>query len=185
VIAFEGAASAGLAADHYVCQISTNTYFRISDTPFVDESLNDGTVLPNGDVRMVWAADDDSLLAFARNIYARTFTLPAPPTTDTTAPQIAIATPADGALYTQNQLVATDYACEDEPGGSGLASCDGPVAPGAAIDTASVGGHPFGGSVGSSEVQPRWRPGPRNLRGGLPEVAAAPCDSSALVDGIE
>jgi len=76
VIAFESATSAGLAADLFVYQISTNTVFRITDTPFIDETLNDITVLPNGDVRVVWAADDDSSQAFARNIYARTFTLP-------------------------------------------------------------------------------------------------------------
>ena len=76
VIAFESATSAGLAADLFVYQISTNTVFRVTDTPFTDETLNDITVLPNGDVRVVWAADDDSSQAFARNIYARTFTLP-------------------------------------------------------------------------------------------------------------
>lgn len=76
VIAFEGATSAGVAADIYVYQISSNTVFRITDTPFVDETLNDVTVLSNGDVRVVWAADDDTSQAYARNIYARTFTLP-------------------------------------------------------------------------------------------------------------
>jgi len=76
VIAFESATTAGLAADLYVYQISTNTVFRITDTPLIDESLSDLTVLPNGDVRVVWAADDDSSEAFAHNIYARTFTLP-------------------------------------------------------------------------------------------------------------
>jgi hypothetical protein len=76
VIAFESATSAGAAADLYVYQISTNTVFRITDTPLTDETLNDVTLLPNGDVRVVWAADDDSSQAFARNIYAQTFTLP-------------------------------------------------------------------------------------------------------------
>jgi len=76
VIAFEGATSAGVAADLYIYQMSSNTVFRITDTPFADETLNDVTVLSNGDVRVVWAADDDSSQAFARNIYARTFTLP-------------------------------------------------------------------------------------------------------------
>jgi hypothetical protein len=77
VIAFESATSAGAAADLYVYQISTNTVFRITDTPLNDETLNDVTVLPNGDVRVVWAADDDASQAFARNVYAQTFTLPA------------------------------------------------------------------------------------------------------------
>ena len=76
VIAFEGAASAGVAADLYIYQIPSNTVFRITDTPLIDETLNDVSVLSNGDVRVVWVADDDSSQAFARNIYARTFPLP-------------------------------------------------------------------------------------------------------------
>jgi len=54
---------------------------------------------------------------------------------DNTAPTIALTTPADGAVYTLGQLVFADYACADEAGGSGLASCVGDVADGAAIDT--------------------------------------------------
>ena len=76
VIAFESATVSGAAADLFVYQIANNTLYRITDTPLVDETLNDVTVLPNGNVRVVWAADDDSSQAFARNIYARTFTLP-------------------------------------------------------------------------------------------------------------
>jgi Ca2+-binding RTX toxin-like protein len=38
-----------------------------------------------------------------------------------------------------DQVVPADYECEDEPGGSGLASCVGPVADGALIDTSTVG----------------------------------------------
>ena len=62
---------------------------------------------------------------------------------DTTAPTIAITTPADDAVYTLDQAVTADYACEDEAGGSGLASCDGPVPSGSALDTSSVGAHTF------------------------------------------
>ena len=36
-----------------------------------------------------------------------------------------------------------DYACADEPNGSGLDSCDGSVADGAAVDTGSLGQHTF------------------------------------------
>jgi YVTN family beta-propeller protein len=62
---------------------------------------------------------------------------------DTTPPAITLTTPAEGAIYTLKQVVWADYACEDEPGGSGLASCVGDVADGAAIDTASVGAKTF------------------------------------------
>jgi hypothetical protein len=76
VIVFEGAPTPGTTADLFVYQIATNRVFRITDTPLIDETLNDVTVLDNGDVRVVWAADDDPYVAFARNIYARTFSLP-------------------------------------------------------------------------------------------------------------
>jgi hypothetical protein len=59
VIAFESAAVAGGAADLFVYQISTNTVYGITDTLLTDESLNDVTVLSNGDVRVVWVANDD------------------------------------------------------------------------------------------------------------------------------
>jgi hypothetical protein len=156
VIAFEGRTEPGLAADVYVYQIGSNKVFRVTNTGPTDtnlvginETLNDVTVLPNRDVRVVWAADDDVVL-FANNIYARTFTLPPVPPDDTTLPSVTITTPADGAVYTKNQLVLADYACEDEPGGSGVASCDGPVASGDPIDTASIGNHDF--TVDSADI---------------------------------
>jgi hypothetical protein len=77
VIAFESTVSHDLPGDLFVYQISTNTLFRVTDTPSIDESLNDITVLANGEVRVVWAANDDAGVADARNIYAQTFTLPA------------------------------------------------------------------------------------------------------------
>jgi hypothetical protein len=62
---------------------------------------------------------------------------------DSTAPTITITTPANGATYLLNRVVLADYTCEDEEGGSGLASCVGTVANGAAIDTSSVGSKAF------------------------------------------
>ena len=55
------------------------------------------------------------------------------------APTITINTPADGAVYVVGQMVTADYACQDEAGGSGLASCVGTVPNGSPIDTGSVG----------------------------------------------
>lgn len=71
------------------------------------------------------------------------FTTTPAPAGDSTPPGITITTPSDGAVYTLNQTVNADYACEDEAGGSGLASCDGTVASGAPIDTGSVGSKTF------------------------------------------
>jgi hypothetical protein len=62
---------------------------------------------------------------------------------DRTAPGIVVTTPASGAVYGLGEHVAADYSCADEAGGSGLASCAGTVANGAAIDTSSVGEKTF------------------------------------------
>ncbi|HEX6583349.1 MAG TPA: PxKF domain-containing protein [Thermoleophilaceae bacterium] len=58
---------------------------------------------------------------------------------DTSAPAITLTTPAQGAVYTLGQRVLADYSCADEANGSGLATCEGSVANGAALDTKSVG----------------------------------------------
>jgi hypothetical protein len=55
-------------------------------------------------------------------------------------PTINIVTPANGATYTLNQAVPSNYSCTDP---SGLSSCSGPVANGSNIDTASVGTKSF------------------------------------------
>ena len=52
-------------------------------------------------------------------------------------------TPAAGATYELGAQVLADYACADEPNGSGLDSCDGSVADGAAVDTGSLGQKTF------------------------------------------
>jgi hypothetical protein len=58
---------------------------------------------------------------------------------DMTAPVIRLLAPLHGAVYLLDQRVRADYDCTDEAGGSGLASCAGPVADGAFVDTGSVG----------------------------------------------
>jgi hypothetical protein len=73
----------GAQTDIFVYVIATNTLYRITDTPTVNEVLNNVAALPNGDVHVVWAAEDEGVNV--HNIYARTFTLPA---ADTTPPAI-------------------------------------------------------------------------------------------------
>ena len=58
-----------------------------------------------------------------------------------TPPTVVITTPPNGATYLLNAAVAANYACTD--GLAGIASCAGPVANGANINTASVGGKSF------------------------------------------
>ena len=62
---------------------------------------------------------------------------------DKLAPIVRLTTPAEGATFTLGQTVAADYECADETNGSGLTRCTGPVAAGAAIDTASIGDKTF------------------------------------------
>ena len=52
-------------------------------------------------------------------------------------------------MFTVGQVVLADYDCADEAGGSGLATCAGPVADGDPIDT-SLGTHTF--TVNATDV---------------------------------
>jgi hypothetical protein len=59
---------------------------------------------------------------------------------DTTPPAIDVTVPAEGQVFASDQgNVPTNFACHDEIGGSGLASCVGP----AFIDTTQVGDQLF------------------------------------------
>jgi hypothetical protein len=62
---------------------------------------------------------------------------------DLTPPAVTITTPESGASYAQGQSVLAAFTCSDEAGGSGIASCVGDLAMGAAIDTTNPGAHSF------------------------------------------
>jgi len=62
---------------------------------------------------------------------------------DTAAPAIEIRSPADGARYTRGERIVASYACEDPGGRSAVTACDGPVASGSTLDTASAGTFSF------------------------------------------
>jgi Tol biopolymer transport system component len=78
VICFENRASAGAPGDIFVYVIATNTLYQITSTPTIDDHLSDVSVLPNGDIRVVWASNDGLFGVY--NVYATTFT-PAKPNT--------------------------------------------------------------------------------------------------------
>lgn len=87
---------------------------------------------------------------------SRTYTV-----VDRTKPTVTVATPVAGGVYGRTQVVAADYTCADEAGGSGLASCSGPVADGAPIDTSSVGARTFtvvarDGAANTQQTQIRY-----------------------------
>jgi hypothetical protein len=73
VIAFES--HPGTSWDLYVYIISSNTLLQVTNTPSIDEVLNDVTVLGNGDIRVVWASAPVG--STDHDIQARTFSLPA------------------------------------------------------------------------------------------------------------
>jgi hypothetical protein len=75
VIAFESKETTLANADLFLYVIATNILYRVTDTPTVEESLSDVSVLPNGAVRVLWAAADDDI-GGNHNIYARNFTVP-------------------------------------------------------------------------------------------------------------
>ncbi|WP_040337214.1 PxKF domain-containing protein [Candidatus Blastococcus massiliensis] len=62
---------------------------------------------------------------------------------DVTPPTITLDSPGAGASFDRRQVVEADYACTDEPGGSGLATCAGTVPDGAPVPTGTIGDHEF------------------------------------------
>lgn len=66
----------------------------------------------------------------------------APARRDTTAPTILVTAPADGTIVTTGSPLLADFACADEPGGSGLSACAGTVDDGVAVAT-DPGAHVF------------------------------------------
>jgi hypothetical protein len=72
-----------------------------------------------------------------------TYSVEKPPPGDTLGPSITITSPAPGRTYFVGESVLADYGCSDEPGGSGIASCDGPVRPGGVVSTATPGSFDF------------------------------------------
>jgi hypothetical protein len=63
-------------SDVFIYVIATNRLFQVTNTPLLGENLTDISVLPGGDVRVVWAVDEDPSPLTSRNIEARTFTIP-------------------------------------------------------------------------------------------------------------
>jgi hypothetical protein len=101
------------------------------DTGFALSSWSHDPVFANQEVK----------LAFD-NMIIKKGVLVCPPS-DATPPTITLTTPAEDAVYVLGQTVNADYACQDESGGSGLASCVGTVPNGSAIDTNSIGEKTF------------------------------------------
>jgi hypothetical protein len=74
IVAFESTAVGASSADLFIYEISSNRVFQLTNTPTLDEQLNDVTVLSDGSIRVVWAAHPDT--SSDNDIFAQTFTLP-------------------------------------------------------------------------------------------------------------
>jgi hypothetical protein len=137
-ITFLGEVTPGDLSHHdlFLYQLSTNRLWNVTNTPLVDESLSGVTVLPTGEVLVVYESDE---LVTSTTVHALRFTVPS--VADAVPPSIAITTPANSAIYPVNSVVDAQYSCSDSA--SGVATCQGTVANGAAIATASAGPQTF------------------------------------------
>jgi PKD repeat protein len=72
-IAFESRATLVDMADIYVYDLFQNKLYQLTNTPLVNEQLNDIALLPNGKLRVVWASDEEGF--DQRNIRGATFSL--------------------------------------------------------------------------------------------------------------
>jgi hypothetical protein len=119
--------------------------FSCSDEGGSDLASCDGTV-PDGGLLDTSAPGPRSVTVTAHdnagNQASVTHTVTVVVASDRIAPTIGLLAPLDSAVYLLDQAVRADYSCADE-GGSGLASCVGPVPSGALLDTGSVGPREF------------------------------------------
>lgn len=120
---------------------ATDTWTSTTQTGAPSQRNADTVVWTGGEV-LLWGGFAFDGSEHFLNTGARYLPAPPPPP-DTTPPQIDLATPADGTSYLLGQTVRADYACQDEPGGSGLATCVGTVANGTPLDTTTPGPQPF------------------------------------------
>ena len=81
LVAIESRPDIFSTSDLFLYDITTNRLYQVTDTPAINEQLNDLSVLPDGRFRVVWATDEDGF--DQRNVRAATFSLPG---TDNTPP---------------------------------------------------------------------------------------------------
>jgi hypothetical protein len=140
VIAFEGRSMLDPNPnwDIYLYNLATSTLYRLTDTPLLDETLNDISVVGN-QVRVVWSVGEGPYDIYGPagdlNVYGYTFTMPSAP--DTTPPVVTITSPVDGATYMQGQVVTPAWTATD-PDDATLTT----TAP-ATVDTSTVGTHTY------------------------------------------
>jgi hypothetical protein len=109
LILFESVAVGDSTADLFVYHIATNRLFQITSTP-LDEMLNDVSVMPNGQFRIVWSSGTSP----ERDVFGATIILP-----DIDPPVITCEpAAADGLWHADN----VTFACTAEDTDAGLAN---------------------------------------------------------------
>ncbi len=116
----------------YTCTAAPSTTIVSCSGPIASGSPID-TSTPGPHTFTVTALDADGGTA----TFSATYTVLA-----AAPPAIAIASPPNGATYTQNQAVAAAYSCTPAAGTT-VTTCSGPVANAATIDTSTTGPHTF------------------------------------------
>ena len=93
-----------------------------------------------------------------------------------------VTTPPNGASYALGAVVNAAYTCNDNVGGSGVATCVGPVPSGSPIDTSSLGSHSF--TVTSTDISGNTGSFTRTynrLRAGLPTATHGHLDRPVVL----
>ena len=102
-------------------------------------------------------------------------------------PSALITTPADGATYTQGQVVNASYACQEGLYGPGISAggCTGTVNDGTAIDTSSTGSHSFAVTALSADGQIASRRVSYTVTAPAPPTVSitAPADGATYLQG--
>jgi hypothetical protein len=140
VIAFESRLTSSDPGDILVYVIATNTLYQVTSAPSINETLDDVSVLPNGDIRVVWSAQENDF-----NVYATAFT-PASAGGDFTLGAIAPMSMTAGAsastAVTVNPLsgfsAAVNLSVSGQPAGVTVSLSPNPVTPSGGNSASSV-----------------------------------------------
>ena len=140
VIVFESRLTSADPGDIFVYVIATNTLYQVTSTSSINETLDDVSVLPNGDIRVVWSAQESDY-----NVYGTTFT-PASAGGDFTLGAIAPISITAGAsastAVTVNPVsgfsAAVNLSVSGQPGGVTASLSPNPVTPSGGNSTSSV-----------------------------------------------
>jgi hypothetical protein len=128
----------GVASIAYVINGGGSSDFTASSFT-AQASLTGETVVNNSEVDIPVTTEGTTIITYYATDNAgnsspqQTITLQL----DKTAPSVTISAPANGAVYTLNQVVAANYSCADD--GSAIATCVGTQPFGSSLDTSSAG----------------------------------------------